>query len=85
MRELEKNFEREFNFKSPIKPVFEPTDDMFEREDEIDMPPGAISVEVKQKTVTDSRGRPILIIHKTITNENGEKKTFIEKKNIVKQ
>ena len=85
MRELEKNFEREFNFKSPIKPVFEPTDDMFEREDEIDMPPGAVSVEVKQKTVTDSRGRPILIIHKTITYENGEKKTFIEKKNIVKQ
>ena len=76
MRELEKIFEREFNCKSPIKPVFEPTDDMFEREDEIDMPSGAISVEVKQKTVTNSRGRLILIIHKTITYENGEKKTF---------
>ena len=58
---------------------------MFEREDEIDMPPGAISVEVKQKALTHSKRRPILIKHKTITYENGEKKTFIEKKNIVKQ
>ena len=88
MRELEKNFESEFgnfNFKSPIKPTFDATDDMFEREDEIDLPPGAVSVEVKQKTITDSRGKPVLIVHKTVNYENGEKKTFIEKKNIVKK
>ena len=88
MKELEKNFDSEFgnfSFKSPIKPVFESTDDMFEKEDDIDMPEGAISVEVKQKTITDSKGKPVLIVHKTINYENGEKKTIIEKKNIVKK
>ena len=88
MKELEKNFDSEFgnfSFKSPIKPVFESTDDMFEKEDDIDMPEGAISVEVKQKTITDSKGKPVLIVHKTINYENGEKKTIIEKQNIVKK
>ena len=88
MKELEKDFDEEFghlNLKSPIKPVFESTDDMFEKEDEIDIPEGAISVEVKQKTITDSKGKPVLIVHKTIYYQNGEKKTIIEKKNIVKK
>ena len=88
MKELEKDFDEEFghlNLKSPIKPVFESTDDMFEKEDEIEIPEGAISVEVKQKTITDSKGKPVLIVHKTIYYQNGEKKTIIEKKNIVKK
>ena len=88
MAELEKDFDKEFghlNLKSPIKPVFDSTDDMFENEDDIKMPEGATSIEVKQKTITDSKGNPVLIVHKTITYENGEKKTTIEKKNIVKK
>ncbi len=88
MKELEKDFDSEFghlNLKSPIKPVFESTDDMFEKEDDIDMPEGAVSIEVKQKTITDSKGKPVLVVHKTINYENGEKKTIIEKKNIVKK
>ena len=88
MKELEKDFDAEFghlNLKSPIKPVFDSTDDMFEKEDDIDMPEGAVSIEVKQKTITDSKGKPVLIVHKTIHYENGEKKTIIEKKNIVKK
>ena len=88
MKELEKDFDDQFghlNLKSPIKPVFESTDDMFEKEDDIDIPDGAVSVEVKQKTITDSKGKPVLILHKTIQYENGEKKTIIEKKNLVKK
>ena len=88
MQQLEKDFDKEFghlNLKSPIKPVFESTDDMFENEDDIDMPEGAVSIEVKQKTITDSKGNPVLIVHKTINYENGEKKTIIEKQNIVKK
>ena len=88
MKELEKDFDAEFghlNLKSPIKPVFESTDDMFEKEDDIDMPEGATSIEVKQKTITDSKGKPVLVVHKTIHYENGEIKTIIEKKNIVKK
>ena len=88
MAELEKDFDKEFghlNLKSPIKPVYDATDDMFENEDDIDMPEGAVSIEVKQKTITDSKGNPVLVVHKTINYENGEKKTIIEKKNIVKK
>ena len=88
MTELEKDFDKEFghlNLKSPIKPVFDATDDMFENEDDIDIPEGAVSIEVKQKTITDSKGNPVLVVHKTISYENGEKKTIIEKKNIVKK
>ena len=88
MKELEKDFDDQFghlNLKSEIKPVFESTDDMFEKEDEIEMPDDAISMEVKQKTITDSKGKPVLVVHKTIYYENGENKTIIEKKNIVKK
>jgi len=88
MRELERDFDAEFghlNIKPPTYPVFESTDDMFEKEDDIDMPEGAVSMEVKQKTITDSKGKPVLIVHKTINFENGESKTIIEKKNIVKK
>ena len=88
MKELEKDFDAEFghlNLKSPIKPVFESTDDMFEKEDDIDIPEDAVSIEVKQKTITDSKGKPVLVVHKTIHYANGEIKTIIEKKNIVKK
>ena len=91
IREIEKNFSNfnndfgHFDLKSPIMPMFEPTDDMFDKEDDIDLPEGAVSVEVKQKTITDSKGKPVLIVHKTIHYDNGETKTFIEKKNLVKK
>ena len=91
IREMEKKFSNfdsdfgHFNLKSPIMSMFEPTDDMFDKEDDIDLPEGAVSVEVKQKTITDSKGKPVLIVHKTIHYDNGETKTFIEKKNLVKK
>ena len=88
MNEFEKDFNSDFghlNLKSPTYPVFESTDDMFEKEDDIDMPEGAVSMEVKQKTIMDSKGKPVLIVHKTINFDNGESKTIIEKKNIVKK
>ena len=88
MNEFENDFNSDFgnlNLKSPTYPVFESTDDMFEKEDDIDMPEGAVSMEVKQKTIMDSKGKPVLIVHKTINFDNGESKTIIEKKNIVKK
>ena len=66
-------------------PMFEPTDDMFDKEDDIDLPEGAVSVEVKQKTITDSKWKPVLIEYKTIHYDNRETKAFIEKKNLVKK
>ena len=36
------------------------------------------------KTITDSKGKPVLIVHKTIYYQNGEKKTIIEKKILLK-
>ena len=88
MNQLEKDFDSEFghlNLKSANKPVFEATDDMFETEGDIEMPEGAVSIEFKQKTITDSKGKPVLVMRKTIQYKNGEKKTIIEKKNIVKK
>ena len=52
----------------------------FEREDEIDMPPGAISVEVKQKTVTDSRGRPFLLYIKLSLMKMAKRKLSLRKR-----
>ena len=39
-----------------------------------------MSMQVKQKKITDSKGVPALIIKKIITYEDGSVKTIIEKK-----
>ena len=54
-----------------------------EKED-IDLPDGAIEMQVQQKTIRDSKGVPALIVKKTITYEDGTVKTIIEKKKINK-
>ena len=51
----------------------------------MDLPDGATNMQVKQKVVTDSNGKPALIIRKTITYEDGTVKTLIEKKPINKK
>ena len=55
---------------------------MYEKEEDIELPEGAINMQVKQKTITDSKGVPALIIKKTITYEDGSVKTIIDKKPI---
>jgi len=49
------------------------------------LPEGAASMQVQQKTITDSKGVPALIIKKTITYEDGSAKTFIENKSLDKK
>jgi len=59
------------------------SEDINEKEEEdIDLPENAISMKVKQKRITDSNGKLALIVKKTITYEDGTKKTIIEKKPI---
>lgn len=84
LKRMEKEFGDDFGdvFNPFYHPAFESTDDMFEKEDEIDFPEGAVDVKVKQKTITDSRGNPVLMIHKTITFEDGSVKTTVEKKKL---
>ena len=50
----------------------------------MELPENATSMQVKQKTITDSNGELVLIIRKTITYEDGSVKTLIEKKPIKK-
>ena len=61
------------------------SEDLYEKEEDMDLPDGAINMQVKQKVVTDSKGEPSLIIRKTITYEDGTVKTLIEKKPINKK
>ena len=58
---------------------------MYEKEEDMELPEGAASMQVRQKTITDSKGVPALIIKKTITYEDGTVKTIIEKKPINKK
>ena len=58
---------------------------MFEKEEDMELPEGAQSMQVKQKTITDSKGVPALIIKKTITYEDGSVKTIVEKKPLNKK
>ena len=58
------------------------SEDIYEKEEDMDLPENATSMQVKQKTITDSNGKLALIIKKTITYEDGTKKTLIEKKPI---
>ena len=61
------------------------SEDMYEKEEDIELPEGAMSMQVKQKKITDSKGVPALIIKKIITYEDGSVKTIIEKKPINNQ
>jgi len=58
-------------------------EDIYEKEEDMELPENAVSMQVKQKTITDSNGELVLIIRKTITYEDGSVKTLIEKKPIV--
>ena len=60
-------------------------EDIYEKEEDMDLPDDATSMQVKQKVITDSNGEPALIIRKTITYEDGTVKTLIEKKPINKK
>ena len=61
------------------------SEDIYEKEEDMELPEDAVSMQVKQKTITDSNGELVLIIRKTITYEDGTVKTLIEKKPIVKK
>ena len=50
----------------------------------MELPENAVSMQFKQKTITDSNGELALIIKKTISYEDGTKKTIIEKKPVKK-
>ena len=87
----EKEFEREeeeieneypTDYRDKKNNRFNISEDMYEKEEDIELPEGAASMQVKQKTITDSKGVPALIIKKTITYEDGSVKTIIEKKPI---
>ena len=66
-------------------PRYKISEDMYEKEEDMELPEGATNMQVKQKTITDSKGVPALIIKKTITYEDGTVKTIIEKKPINKK
>ena len=84
-QEIEDEYPTDYNYRSKKNPRFNFTDDMFEKEEDIDLPEGAVSMQVQQKTITDSKGVPALIIKKTITYEDGSVKTIIEKKALDKK
>ena len=84
-QEIEDEYPTDYNYRSKKNPRFNFTDDMFEKEEDIDLPEGAVSMQVQQKTITDSKGVPALIIKKTITYEDGSVKTIIEKKDLDKK
>ena len=89
----EKEFEREeeeieneypTDYRDKKNPRYKISEDMYEKEEDMELPEGAINMQVKQKTITDSKGVPALIIKKTITYEDGSVKSIIEKKPINK-
>ena len=84
-QEIEDEYPTDYNYRSKKNPRFNFTDDMFEKEEDIELPEGAASMQVQQKTITDSKGVPALIIKKTITYEDGSVKTIIEKKALDKK
>ena len=84
-QEIEDEYPTDYNYRSKKNPRFNFTDDMFEKEEDIDLPEGAVSMQVQQKTITDSKGVPAPIIKKTITYEDGSVKTIIEKKALDKK
>ncbi len=85
----EKEFEREedeieneypTDYRAKRNPKYKISEDMYEKEEDMELPEGASTMQVRQKTITDSKGNPALIIKKTITYEDGSVKTIIEKK-----
>jgi len=83
----EEEFENEYptDYRDKKNLRFQASEDMYEKEEDMELPENAVSMQVKQKTITDSNGELALIIKKTISYEDGTKKTIIEKKNIVKK
>ena len=81
--EIENEYPTDYRDKKKKKQKI--SDDFYEKEEDMDLPENAISMQVKQKTITDSNGELALIIKKTITYEDGTKKTLIEKKPIKKK
>ena len=89
----EKDFEREEEIENEYPTDYREkkdtklniSEDIYEKEEDMELPEGASSMQVKQKTITDSKGVPALIIKKTITYEDGSVKTIIEKKPINKK
>ena len=84
-QEVEDEYPTDYNYRSKKNQRFNITDDMFEKEEDIELPEGAASMQVQQKTITDSKGVPALIIKKTITYEDGSVKTIVEKKALNKK
>ena len=84
--EEEEEFDNEYptDFKETKKKKDKIKEDIYEKEEDMELPENATSMQVKQKTITDSNGELALIIRKTITYEDGTKKTIIEKKPIKK-
>ena len=82
--EIENEYPTDFRDYRSKNPKFKISEDMYEKEEDMELPEGAINMQVKQKTITDSKGVPALIIKKTITYEDGTVKTIIEKKPIDK-
>ena len=80
--ELENEYPTDYRDKKRRK--YKIDEDMYEKEEDMELPEGAKNMQVKQKTITDSKGVPALIIKKTITYEDGSVKTIIEKKPINK-
>ena len=80
--EIENEYPTDYRDYREKNPKFKISEDMYEKEEDIELPEGAINMQVKQKTITDSKGVPALIIKKTITYEDGTVKTIIEKKQI---
>ena len=80
----EEEFENEYptDYRDKKNLRFQASEDMYEKEEDMELPEGAASMQVRQKRITDSKGVPALIIKKIITYEDGSVKTIIEKKNI---
>ena len=85
IQEFEDEFPTDYNYRAKKNQRYKVTDDMFEKEEDMELPEGALNMQVKQKTITDSKGVPALIIKKTITYEDGSVKTIVEKKPLNKK
>ena len=83
--EEENDNEYPTDYREEKKKKIKISEDLYEKEEDMDLPDGATNMQVKQKVVTDSNGKPALIIRKTITYEDGTVKTLIEKKPINKK
>ena len=81
--EIENEYPTEYRDKKKKKN--KKSEDIYGKEEEMELPENATSMQVKQKTITDSNGKLVLLIRKTISYEDGTKKTIIQKKPIKKK